>query len=493
MATAVTPSGTTETTAPSLQAGALGLTDSIIMAVAGTAPAYSITATTAALVAAVGLGGPAALLYAAIPMFGITFAFLYLNRWRSDAGASYTWIGRSLNPSLGFMAGWALMVSNALFMVSGSLPLGSTTLHLIAPRLENNVVAATMTGMLWFVAVAIPLFFGVTSTAKAQKVMTGIEIIGLLILAVGALLKFTLHPVVQFSWSWFSPHQFTSVSTFMAGMLVAVFYYWGWDVSSNLAEETENPKSHPGTSGVYGMIGLVILFLLLQSVIQMGMTSDQISANPTTLLPLLGDMVLPKPFGTIAVIAVIVSSLATLETGMLQSSRSLYAMGRDRVLGPKFADLHPRFQTPWLASLVTGLIALGLFLLASFSTNIGKLMNDLISAIGLQIVFYYALAGIACFWYYRKTHTGSVKNTVMHALWPLGSALFLLVVGYYNILGLERRVTLLSVGTIAVGVLPLLYYKLRLKSAFYTDRREYAVVGDAPVHLAPAPTSGGTE
>jgi len=476
MATAVTPVQAGTTDPPALKAGAIGLTDSIIMAVAGTAPAYSLTATTAALVAAVGLGGSAALLYAAIPMFGITFAFLYLNRWRSDAGASYTWIGRALNPSLGFMAGWALMVSNALFMVSGSLPLGSTTLHLVAPRLENNVVAATVTGMLWFVAVAVPLFFGITSTAKAQKIMTGIEVVGLLVLAVGALLKFSLHPVVPFSWSWFSPHQFSSVSTFMAGMLVAVFYYWGWDVSSNLAEETENPKSHPGTSGVYGMVGLVVLFLILQSVIQMGMTSAQISANPTTLLSLLGDMVLPKPFGTIAVIAVIVSSL---ETGMLQSSRSLYAMGRDRVLGAKFADLHPRFQTPWLASLVTGLIALALFLLASFSTNIGKLMGDLISAIGLQIVFYYALAGIACFWYYRKTHAQSAKNAIMQGVWPLVSALFLLVVGYYNILSLDRRVTLLSLGTIVVGVLPLLYYRLRNKSAFYSDPREHAVAAEA--------------
>lgn len=479
MATTVNPALAGTTDAPVLKAGAIGLTDSIIMAVAGTAPAYSLTATTAALVAAVGLGGPAALLYAAIPMFGITFAFLYLNRWRSDAGASYTWIGRALNPSLGFMAGWALMVSNALFMVSGSLPLGSTTLHLIAPRLENNVIAATVTGMLWFLAVALPLFFGITSTAKAQKIMTGIEVFGLLVLAVGALLKFSLHPVVPFSWSWFSPHQFSSISTFMAGMLVAVFYYWGWDVSSNLAEETENPNSHPGTSGVYGMVGLVVLFLILQSVIQMGMTSAQISANPTTLLSVLGDMVLPKPFGTIAVIAVIVSSLATLETGMLQSSRSLYAMGRDRVLGAKFADLHPRFQTPWLASLVTGLIALSLFLLASFSTNIGNLMGDLISAIGLQIVFYYALAGIACFWYYRKTHAQSAKNALMRGAWPLISALFLLVVGYYNILSLDRRVTLLSVGTIALGILPLLYYRLRNKSAFYSEPCEYAVAAEA--------------
>lgn len=466
--------GGSEPAAPTLKANAIGLTDSVVMALAGTAPAYSLTATTATLVAAVGLGGPAALLYAAIPMFGITFAFFYLNKWRSDAGATYTWIGRSLSPSLGFMAGWALLVSNALSMVSGSLPLGATTLHLLAPRWENNVVAATLTGVFWFAAVALPLFFGITSTARVQKVMTSIEILGLLALAGGALWKFSAHPVVPFSWHWFSIHQFASVPTFMAGMLIAVFYYWGWDVSSNLAEESKNPHTDPGISGVYGMIGLVFLFLLLQCTIQMGLTSDQIAANPATLLTALGDAILPRPFGAIAVVAVLVSSLATLETAMLQSSRTLYAMGRDRVVGAKFAELNPRSQTPWLASLVTVLIALSLFLLASFSPNIGKLMADLITAIGLQIVFYYALAGIACFWFYRHTNLRSVSNLLMHAVWPLGSALFLIAVGYYNIQSLPKHVSLISVGTILVGIVPLLYYRWRNKSAYYSEPRESA-------------------
>ncbi len=467
-------SGGGEPAAPTLQANALGLTDSVVMALAGTAPAYSLTATTTALVAAVGLGGPAALLYGAIPMFGITFAFLYLNKWRSDAGATYTWIGRSLSPSLGFMAGWALLVSNALSMVSGSLPLGATTLHLVAPRLENNVAAAAMTGILWFAAVAIPLFFGITSTAKVQKLMTGIEVIGLLVLAVAALLKFSSHPVVPFSWHWFSIHQFPNVQTFMAGMLVAVFYYYGWDVSSNLAEESKNPHSDPGVSGVYGMVGLLGLFLLVQSAIQMGLTTAQISANPATLLTALGDAVLPRPFGAIAIVAVLVSSLATLETAMLQSSRSLYAMGRDRVISAKFSELYPRYQTPWLASLVTALTALALFALASFSANIGKLMGDLIGAIGLQIVFYYALAGIACSWFYRHTHLRSASNLLLQAVFPLVSALFLIAVGYYNITTLPKHVWMTSFGTILIGIVPLVYYRWRNKSAYYTEPLESA-------------------
>ncbi|MDA8209222.1 MAG: APC family permease, partial [Actinomycetota bacterium] len=54
-----------------LRRGALGLFESAVMGVAGVAPAYSIAASTATLFGAVALGGPAALLYCGIAMFGI--------------------------------------------------------------------------------------------------------------------------------------------------------------------------------------------------------------------------------------------------------------------------------------------------------------------------------------------------------------------------------------------------------------------------------------
>ena len=102
-----------------LQANALGTFDTVVMAVAGSAPAYSIAASTAVLVGAVGLASPAALLYCAIPMLGIALAFSYLSRIDVNAGASYSWVGRTLHPFLGFISGWALVISATIFMVAG--------------------------------------------------------------------------------------------------------------------------------------------------------------------------------------------------------------------------------------------------------------------------------------------------------------------------------------------------------------------------------------
>ncbi|MHB1621263.1 MAG: hypothetical protein ACYCTY_15020, partial [Sulfuricella sp.] len=71
-----------------LKADALGVSESVVMGVAGTAPAFSIAATTATLIGAVGALAPASLLYCGLIMFGISFAYLHLNRSNPNAGAS---------------------------------------------------------------------------------------------------------------------------------------------------------------------------------------------------------------------------------------------------------------------------------------------------------------------------------------------------------------------------------------------------------------------
>jgi amino acid transporter len=81
-----------------LAQNALSLGESVVMGVAGTAPAYSAAATTATLIAAVGVLSPGSLLYCGIIMFGVTLAFMQLNRIDPNAGASYAWVTRAFGP-----------------------------------------------------------------------------------------------------------------------------------------------------------------------------------------------------------------------------------------------------------------------------------------------------------------------------------------------------------------------------------------------------------
>ena len=121
-----------------LAADSLGIWESIIMGVAGTAPAYSVAATTTALVGAVGILAPGSALYCGIIMFGITLAFIHLNKVTANAGASYAWVSKVFGKNLGFFAGWSLLVATAVFMVSGTIPAATATLLLADPHLAES-------------------------------------------------------------------------------------------------------------------------------------------------------------------------------------------------------------------------------------------------------------------------------------------------------------------------------------------------------------------
>ena len=458
--------------AKGLKRNALSMVDTVTLAVAGSAPSYSLNATTATLIAAVGLASPGALLYAAIPMFGISFAFMYLNHWRSDAGASYAWVGRTIRPSLGFLSGWTFLSLSTIFMAAAALPIGVSTLSLIAPSQVENVGMATLVGGLWFAMIATVTLLGVNFAARFQRLMTAIEVISLLALAIGAIVNVSTNPVAAFSWSWLSPFAFGNFQTFMAGMLIATFYYFGWDVSSNVAEETKGASTTPGYSGVFGMIGVFLLFQLFQILVQMDMTPEQISKAGADLLPQLGDRLLPAPWGKIAILAVLLSTVGTIETQLTQCARTLFSMARDRVISRRFGDLHPRFQTPWLGTLVITILALALLIGSSSSPTVNGLMANLINTISVQVAFYYAMTGFACAWYYRKQLRDNTKTLLLKGVWPLLSALFLLAVGAFQLTQLERMVAFLSVAAIAIGIIPMLFYRWKYSSDFYTAPSE---------------------
>lgn len=455
-----------------LPKNALSIIDTITLAVAGTAPSYTLNATIPALIAAVGLASPAALVYGAIPMFGICFAFKYLNEWRADAGAAYTWVGRSLNPYLGFLCAWTLLTLSTAFVVAAALPLGVTTLSLIAPQYQNNVLAASLVGGLWYVGMSILTISGVHLAAIFQKVMTLIEAIALLILAFGSLIKFSENPQNPFSLTWFSPIAFGNFQTFMAGMLVAVFFYFGWDVSASVAEETED-SSAPGNSAILGTIGILALFVPIVVGIQMGMTIETVQQNSTNLFAALGDAILPHPWGKIAVLAVFLSTLGTIETQTTQCARTLFSMARDRVIHEKFAEIHPRFQTPWLAGVAITVFGLLLLILSATSASVGAAMQSLIGSISVMVSFYYGISGLACAWYYRKLLQCDVAALFVRGIWPATSAIFLLVLGVVQLPTLGWTISLSMLAAIAIGIIPMLYFRQKYGSSFYSQPSEY--------------------
>ncbi|MFD3661568.1 APC family permease [Streptomyces sp. NPDC058659] len=455
-----------------LQPNVLGTFDTIVMAVAGSAPAYSLAATTAVLFGAVGFAGPAALLYCAIPMLGIVLAYARLGRIDVNAGAGYSWVGRTLHPFLGFLAGWALVFAATVFMVAGSLPAGSLTLSLIDPDLANDAPLAAAVGAGWFLMMLLVVLGGARLTVRAQLVMSGVE----MLILIGFVVAAVLHRgrAAAFDWSWFGLGQFDGPQGFAAGALIAAFYYWGWDVTSNLSEETRNSRRTAGLAALVGVGFVFVLFEAFTVAVNVLLTAEEIRTAGPNVLAVLGQEIWPGVGGKLLVVAVVLSTVATLETTLLQVTRSLFAMGRDRTLPAALGTVHHRWNTPWVAIAAVGGAALVMFGAAAAAQSVQRILSDAVAAIGLQIAFYYGLAGIAAVVAYKSLLLRSVRNFVLGGLWPLLGSGFMLWCFVESLGELSTTALTIGLGGLLVGVVPLLVY-WRKGSDYYRPARLDAV------------------
>jgi amino acid transporter len=439
-----------------LRAGVLGLFDSVIMGIAGVAPGYSIAASTAVLFGVVFLGGAASLLYCGVAMFGIVFAFSYLGRVEANAGASYSWVRRALHPVLGYLSGWALIVSALIFMVIATVPAGANVLDLFSKAAANNTAEVTLVGAVFFLLMVTAVAAGVTITVTVQIVMSCIELLLLVVFAMLAIFHGT--HVHTFSWHWFSPGIFHGQSGFAAGALVAAFYYWGWDVTANLNEETKGAKKTPGLGAMIGILVVFLLFEVFTIATNMVLTTYQITHNKADVLSVLGQQVWRGDGGKIIVLAVVLSTVATLETTLIQVTRTMFAMGRDHTLPKALGTVHVKRRTPIVATGVVTVISLALFIGGQFIGSISSILSDGIDAIGLQICIYYSLAGLAVVMLYRRQLFLSVTNFIFMGLWPLIGAIFMGYLFVEAIPTLNAASLWVGLGAMALGLIPMFYY-----------------------------------
>ena len=427
------------------------------MGIAGTAPAFSIAVTTAAIVASVGTLAVGSILYCGLVMFGIVLAFIHLNKISPHAGAAYAWVGHVFGESWGFFTGWALLVASVVFMVSATIPAATSTLLLIAPHLVENTHWVAFTAALWLTLVTIVVGKGIKHASYAQIALTLIETAVVFALIVAAVLRYGRAPAHAPSLIWFSPFSFTP-QMFATGALTAIFFYWGWDVTMNLSEESEAESGAPSAAGkgaFWAMVNLILFFIIMMIVVLIVLTDEEIARANTNVLYAIADKLFPKPWSYLAVFSTILSTIGTIETQILQFSRSMFAMGRDGMLHPRYAKVHPEWRTPWLATLVIWFLGVLLLYSSSFMPSVKKILESSILAIGFQICFYMSLAGFACAWHYRRKLRAGAWDAVSYVLWPLGAASFMVFIALYSIPTFDRITVVTGIGGILIGFIPL--------------------------------------
>jgi basic amino acid/polyamine antiporter, APA family len=252
----------------------------------------------------------------------------------------------------------------------------NTTLPIVA----GHTIAINLPAFLIVAAVTTVLIYGIRESAKTNATIVIIKVaVVVFVVAFGA---FMVHPT---NWHPFVPNGIGGV---MSGAAIVFFAFIGFDAVSTTAEETRNPQRDLPIGMMASLIICTVLYVLMSGVLT-GMKKYSVYlGDPAAVATAFAGQPWAQAVISAGALAGLTSVLLVFQLGQ---PRIFMAMARDGLLPSYFARIHPRFRTPHVTTIWTGIAVGGVAMFTDIGslsdlTNIGTLFAFALVCIGVMIL-----------------------------------------------------------------------------------------------------------
>jgi APA family basic amino acid/polyamine antiporter len=251
----------------------------------------------------------------------------------------------------------------------------------VAPHLGKFVVGFNLPAALIVAALTVILVIGIRESARFNAAIVVLKLV-----LVGGFVAVGASFVKPANWHPYLPNGWHGVWT---GASLAFFSYIGFDAVSTAAEETRNPQRDLPRGMIASLIICTVLYLATAAVMT-GIVPWQQLATGDPLAQALRVAGLQR-LSTVMSFGAVIAVTAVLLVFQLGQPRILLAMARDGLLPPVFGRVHPRFRTPALGTIFTGIfVAITPSLLTPSQalelTNIGTLFAFILVSLGVIVL-----------------------------------------------------------------------------------------------------------
>ena len=387
--------------------GALNLTALGIGAIIGTG-IFVLTGTVAAVNA-----GPAVVLSFTIAGVASIFAALCYSEFASlvpMAGSAYTYGYATLGELFAWIIGWDLVLEYALgavtvaigwsgYVVSFLKDIGFVVPAEFSAATGTDVVTASgahvtaifnLPAIIIIALVTWLLVVGIKESANFNNIIVLVKVAVVLLFIVFAVKA--IHPA---NWHPFMPPatdntgQHFGWSGVMAGAGVVFFAYIGFDAVSTAAQEAKNPQRDMPIGIIASLLICTVLYIIVSGIATGVMSYTEL--NVPDPIAVVADKAGLGWMSTLIKLGAIAGLSSVILVMLLGQSRVFWSMSKDGLLWPFVNKIHPKYQTPYITSIVTGVgVAIFSAILtvreAASLVSIGTLLAFVLVSIGVMVL-----------------------------------------------------------------------------------------------------------
>jgi amino acid transporter len=405
----------------------LGLVEAVGLSISMIGPTVGMAFNVTLMAGVAGTAAPLAFVIGALALLVVGASFVVFARRVSHAGSVYAYITSEFGPMVGFVAGWALLVT---YLVFGSAVAALVGVFLDAALANYDVAAPKLWTMHGTWAIAVGMVFGYRDMRLAARLMLALETISVMaIILLGLLILRAVAARGGLTWAPFVPDKDFGWSGVGYALVFAVMSFGGFEGAATLGEEAGNPTRSIPIALLATVIlgGAFYVFSSYTQILGYGLAEMKALAADSAPLNTLALRYGSRGFATLLDLAAAISAFSCTLSAVSTSSRLLFALGRAG-LAPRFGEVNARFGTPGAAVMACGgLMLVGVLTLAPV-IGPSTYFDDLgtIGTLSLILVYMCVTVGAAAYAVRTRQPVWAVFGGLGTAilLWPLFNSVY---------------------------------------------------------------------